>query len=562
MHRRLKFLTYQIDVILTTLKPQLKNVTATDVEASLYYLHLNTEEDAKLLAEAEASILEEEKVSEVVQKPLSRKPLPESSRSSIELHRKPVAAPEPLSNFNSNNKILRKPLAPEQPRAQSDSESQEGTQRRPLGPRPFMSEAVTGRQPVSDIESRPSSSGSQVHRPMKSTSSKETDLKEIFSSTKACPKTFSVTIIRRDPSSAAQWNIGTFVGDEECDQKLRPAQSKKPYYNISVNIITPGYGQFRDHPAGGEAAGRIISPNNRDNMRSGFERSIRMEGSSFWDRSKQHKRAHSDVPDSHNTTHGQRGSTDSLNTPFSNLPPNESQESHTKGYSFGSPWGGRCKFFTSGSGRTLRCNHTLPSPVSASNTIDERASSQVAVIVSELRFNLPSSTIFQSPMSTNNAAKGRGTDLGRFHIPKFDQIRSKLSPDKPRPMLPPRPHSQLRPPPGSYAAMYPSDNEDPPTLPPRPFTNSHIVSSDGDGENYRHSSTIHPLQHRPGWTSEEEEEEHRLDLSLGQEKAGGGTRGKRVKLGKLIVFDEGCKMMDLVVAANMSVWWSIWECNA
>jgi hypothetical protein len=48
-------------------------------------------------------------------------------------------------------------------------------------------------------------------------------------------------------------------------------------------------------------------------------------------------------------------------------------------------------------------------------------------------------------------------------------------------------------------------------------------------------------------------------LSLGREKAGGGNRGKRAKMGKLIIFDEGLKMLDLAVAANVGIWWSTWE---
>ena len=51
----------------------------------------------------------------------------------------------------------------------------------------------------------------------------------------------------------------------------------------------------------------------------------------------------------------------------------------------------------------------------------------------------------------------------------------------------------------------------------------------------------------------------RLDLSLGQEKAGGGNGGKRAKLGKLIVEDEGLKMLDLIVAANMGMWWKAYD---
>ncbi|KKA21276.1 hypothetical protein T310_4717 [Rasamsonia emersonii CBS 393.64] len=50
-------------------------------------------------------------------------------------------------------------------------------------------------------------------------------------------------------------------------------------------------------------------------------------------------------------------------------------------------------------------------------------------------------------------------------------------------------------------------------------------------------------------------DEDRLDLSLAREHAGGGLRGKSAKLGKLIIEDEGIKMLDLVVAACMGVWW-------
>ena len=58
-----------------------------------------------------------------------------------------------------------------------------------------------------------------------------------------------------------------------------------------------------------------------------------------------------------------------------------------------------------------------------------------------------------------------------------------------------------------------------------------------------------------------EDEWERLDLSLGREKAGGGNRGKRAKLGKLIIYDEGFKMLDLIVAANMGIWWAGWEAD-
>lgn len=54
-------------------------------------------------------------------------------------------------------------------------------------------------------------------------------------------------------------------------------------------------------------------------------------------------------------------------------------------------------------------------------------------------------------------------------------------------------------------------------------------------------------------------DDERLDLSLGQELSGGGFAGKQAKLGKLIIEPEGLKMLDLVVAANMGIWWKTYE---
>ena len=56
--------------------------------------------------------------------------------------------------------------------------------------------------------------------------------------------------------------------------------------------------------------------------------------------------------------------------------------------------------------------------------------------------------------------------------------------------------------------------------------------------------------------------EDRMDLSLGQEHAGGGFGGKQAKLGKLIIENEGLKMLDLVVAANIALWWKVYEKTA
>ncbi|KAK2737244.1 hypothetical protein FQN57_000411 [Myotisia sp. PD_48] len=51
----------------------------------------------------------------------------------------------------------------------------------------------------------------------------------------------------------------------------------------------------------------------------------------------------------------------------------------------------------------------------------------------------------------------------------------------------------------------------------------------------------------------------RLDLSLARERAGGGLRGNSAKLGKLIIEDEGLKMLDLMVASCMAVFWKYYD---
>ena len=50
-----------------------------------------------------------------------------------------------------------------------------------------------------------------------------------------------------------------------------------------------------------------------------------------------------------------------------------------------------------------------------------------------------------------------------------------------------------------------------------------------------------------------------LDLALGQEMAGGGFGGRQPKLGKLMIQPPGLAMLDLLVAANVGLWWRAWE---
>lgn len=77
----------------------------------------------------------------------------------------------------------------------------------------------------------------------------------------------------------------------------------------------------------------------------------------------------------------------------------------------------------------------------------------------------------------------------------------------------------------------------------------------------RRSSSSFEAQdtHETGYFAPKVELEDRLDLSLGQEHAGGGFGGKQAKLGKLIIENEGQQMLDLIVAANLALWWQVYE---
>jgi hypothetical protein len=280
-----------------------------------------------------------------------------------------------------------------------------------------------------------------------------------------------------------------------------------------------------------------------------------MEGSSFWSRpSRQNKRVLSDLAGKLKTTRGRSSSSSSDVGPAESSINRQdvildSSDSQSKGYMFVSPWGGRCKFSTGGGGNSLRLKHTLPAPVSASNMNEPTSSPQMSAPVSELRFNLPSSAVFST--SITDAASKSTFDARRLNTSKLSNLRKKLSPHKAQPPLSPRPH------PTSYAAMHPSDEEEALALQPRSY---HTTDSSDEEAPPPLSMRLYPFPHAMNPSHEDAlDEEPRLDLSIGQEKAGGGNRGKRAKLGKLVIHHEGFKMLDLVVAANIGVWWSVWK---
>jgi hypothetical protein len=532
------------DVILTTMKPRLKNVTAEDVLNSLYYFHVDSPSDVFLMEDMQVSETSKPTLKQSAA-PIARKPLPEGSVTEVLTglpqlpergQKTETTLPRAPSGALGFQTVLQPPLPPrpypevlnQKPPLRPSPDINNIPMRRPLGPRPrsYLSQPEVNRRPLpgsentpirSDVQQRPPVAGTFINDPLAQVYSSIEALHEIKASGdssfcssfgKATTKeAFSITIIRRDPTSGTQWNVGKISNQSMLeDRALLSAASSmpdRPWSSISVQLTTLGYGQFRTplttHDNGVGSPNGIKSQNPQD-IHYSFDRQVRMVWSKSWERKyKQHRRASSDqtgawkgagVRSHREIPSGQFRSEDAESGSIDLI------RHAVRSSGFLSPWNGRCEFSTSTSGRSLKCKHTLNNPTTLSTPT--ASFSGISVDVSELRFNLPSSSATDA--STSIAAPRRPATFYTSTYPSNDNC------------------ALSKPPATSYAVLYPSDNDD-----------------------------------------EDDEPDDVLDLSLGREKAGGGIRGKRAKLGKLIVHDEGLKMLDLVVAANMGIWWTVWE---
>ncbi|KAJ0158429.1 hypothetical protein CTA2_11591, partial [Colletotrichum tanaceti] len=364
-----------------------------------------------------------------------------------------------------------------------------------------------------------------------------------FHNTTAVP--YSLSLIRRDPSSGNQWNVGRVTshqledaGDDgyeyfSFDSAGLSAHDRRranaPQPPIHIHLESSGYAKFRHMPLRQSVdapRNSMCSPpfsNSEDALQhmqqqqqllqrqspeGGFSRQVVMSYAKSWSsniREKLSSRSRSGSIDDGGagltTTTSNLGtsparsdnrhsrqlsshSTGSISSNGSDSGPIITQPGYglrPQGYVFVSPWDGRCEFRTGNAGRSVKCRHVLPTAGGLSNPLAPTTSSTYSAAVSELRFNLPSSELFRQ--------EGKREQLSG-HFSRLLKVGG-----------------------GNRDGEYSDEDE-----PPSPF-----------------------------------------DLRLGKERAGGGNRGKRAKLGKLIIYPEGLKMLDLVVAANMGVWWGAWE---
>jgi hypothetical protein len=514
------------DVFLTPMKPREKVVTAEDVQSSLYYVHVSSEEDYESPVEPTFRPSPFSRPSSVNTNssqlpPLSEKPeLPQrpkrvppplpkrpASHSAVPRMVQPppyplVDNPYALPNIDppkQQQQISRKPVLADITNRQSNDLPSIPTH--PLPPTP--TEPAIG--PPIDESSRyadnlrrlrSSSHLSEHDNPYsrnydshpETLKQQELDAREALKrqdheareTLKSMTEIGSLTLIRRDPGSSQQWNVASVydppVHEVSSSNFLLPdakKRTKKGGTPVYLDIINPGYVPFigaeRPTSAGRPSNSSASSETSEPPPDGTFRRRLYMPGSQ-----------HGSHAYSFDASH-RKSSSISAACGEASLRPTMRSERHsvdlgavadrrTKGYTFLSPWDGTCEFATTTSGRSLRCRHRL------GNSVEE---------VSELRFNLPTS--------------------------------SKL------------PHK-----PSSYLTKLRRQNSD--------FGDEDDEFGDG------HSAPSIMLT-----------DDGRIDLSLGQERAGGGFGGKQAKLGKLVIMPSGVKMLDLLVAANVGLWWRAWE---
>ncbi|KAI9707302.1 MAG: hypothetical protein M1836_000262 [Candelina mexicana] len=558
-----------LDVFLTTIKPRQKVVTAEDVSSCLYFLHFEQESDGEFTREVQHARHDQHQgnmklignENPVLRKPLAARPSQSSglgdvgsySLATTEKHHKSQLGRKPVE-------IITSIQASELTR---DSQSRSLPSNHPFGPCPDRSPADSAKNMAlwheytqSQICTPPSTSVRRVPAPVPhqiinssyshilpsshngSVNSEQQGLPKHHESLMPCQGHGTharSTLIRRDPGSGAQWNVGiisyksgTIDPVLEAVTDLSSSPSVDTRAGIDLEIRTPGYNRFiaqqeipecgyprqdsqdktllraEDPPALPARPFKTIRP---QDMKT-FRRNLMTENTGFWNRSRRSSRPGScDLADgngdSNRTRPWRRKSAKDISADMHDYDQillasdrlagrRQSLVPKATSYVFLSPWGGRCEFTTGHGGSTLKCKHTLPATSSGT-------SQPSSATVSELRFNFPSST---APATSSNITKALAATKEVKRSSLFHKHHS-----------------------------------------------SEHVTRPSSG----HGDVGHSSDARGSW------DDDTLDLSLGRENAGGGFGGKKAKLGKLIIDEEGLKMLDLVVAANMGIWWKAYQ---
>ncbi|KAI9844926.1 MAG: hypothetical protein M1837_005212 [Sclerophora amabilis] len=591
------------DVFLSTMKPRHDVVTAQDVSSSLYYLHVDQmgddalQDDFGALDGIRAGAIDEND-GKLQEAQVPRKPVPDQPelhleskpdvppRRSLEsntqqyqdvghINRKPVTGPLPPTNLvrqgrDADDVPQRRPVASDH--TVKDLGDHPISQARPLGPRPQV-RSPSVRKPVPGtenmrlgeriqssqekepkVESPPfspvkssstndqwtmaanhvptplydSSSSDKIERSNHKKSDSSTSLGQRQRLTTPDGKDsakdslggYSVKLIRRDLTSGGQWNVGRIlVETEDALETLPPASTvnsvdgPRPVPNaqsIDIEISNPGYGKFIGSamPSVGlslNAEGRASldvprEPRSQQKQAAPdgvFRRQVNLDASPSRSRNRKTSLGSKDWSGDNNPIRRSAHAIIDGGQQFG-IRSVQGLSSFDDFEPESSRKRAKGYFFRSPwDGRCEFSTGLAGRSLKCKHTLPNTGTSEPSpsVTVSDLRFNLPRPPIFNSASSGASNLPKASNEIKKASLMLNQKLQKHLSP-----------HHEAS-------------------------TSNSLANDDPD----------------------------RMDLTLGQEKAGGGSRGKSAKLGKLVIEDEGLRMLDLIVAANMGVWWTIYE---
>lgn len=565
-----------LDVFLTTMKPQEKVVTAQDVQSSLYYMHLDRLEDYELLSSNDGvdDLLDVDSGHGKPATPtgaggVRRKPLPQSPRPGSGAHLGPPPEVNLCFQMSSNGatggpQVERKPLSQDNMGEHRRLDvSPPLPDRKLLGPRPMnqrflslensplqdvpekqnidlrrWSEQSTGTPPK--LPPRPFSGGKDVV-PVTPPRPPTASLKDSFVANGAHSRILhrkpiahsalrdwkngdmkdrsnfkdlqdvSLSLIRR--YNCEQWTVGKIANSS---RKPTVSGSGESSYETSIHIMTHGYSKFVDPIDPFAKQARTFTENSNGTRDSHppitaaegqtcFQRHLQVSGHATI-RNQSHR---PQSTDSNTTTTPfiHQGTRPSFDHPRHSHQTSDTTESNRSFRSSlpelksASQKGYVLRSPWDGicEFRTSVAGRSFKCKHSYASSNSRFGPGMHSAQVSELRFNLPSSKTLGSPAS-KSLVPGTTREAKRSSLFLHQHQRR---------------------------------------------SSSSFEAKDTHGTEY---------------FAPKVELEERLDLSLGQEHAGGGFGGKQAKLGKLIIENEGLQMLDLIVAANMALfWWRVYE---
>ncbi|KAJ5744335.1 hypothetical protein N7533_009205 [Penicillium manginii] len=359
---------------------------------------------------------------------------------------------------------------------------------------------------------------------------------------------FTITLIRRDPTSGTQWNVAT-ISSPRADSSA-----------IDIEISTPGYNRFNgsQEPFSLASLGANLPASIPPELirAAGASMSQSLPKDQPPEQPAGPRKFHRQVCVSRQLDDTAGGTNGSSEFGSGHGHGHDSSSKLKSGYYvFNSPWNGTCTFSSSVNGRSLKCKHMISGP--ATIPAPGESDPNPAVTVAELRFNTPFQAANiryqatqshhhhnQSPTSHISSHPQNPNDA-MLQDPEATSKRASLSQ-----LLNPNNYSRQRAYSGNSAS--PTDNQranfNPSTLIRKTSLRASRFARQNQFGHHRRRSTSTS-------SGGADSDEDRMDFSLARELAGGGLRGKSAKLGKLVIEDEGFKMLDLVVAACMAVWW-------